>query len=74
MITVYGKQNCPSCSKAKALLEQMGVQYEYVDVFDSPDAMELLVESGLKTVPQVYQDGKLIGGFEALNEHFLLLG
>jgi len=74
MIKMYGKPNCPSCAKAKTLLEQMNIPYEYVDIFANDAALEMIVEQGFKTVPQFFQDGKSIGTFQDLQEHFLLLG
>lgn len=74
MIKVYGKTNCPSCNKAKALLEQMNIPYQYIDIFQDDIAMEFITASGFKTVPQIFNESELIGDYNALNEHFLLLG
>ncbi len=69
-IVVYSMQNCPYCVKAKALLTQRGVSFETIMIDDWSDEKwdELVRTSGMKTVPQVYADGKLIGGYTQLAE------
>ncbi|MBS1959976.1 MAG: glutathione S-transferase N-terminal domain-containing protein [Bdellovibrionales bacterium] len=67
-VTVYSMLNCPYCVKAKALLDQRGVKYENLMIDDWSDAQwdEFVKKSGMKTVPQVYVDGVLIGGYTQL--------
>ena len=69
-VTVYSMQNCPYCVKAKGLLTQRGIPFETVMIDDwSEEAWDDLVKkSGMKTVPQIYVDGTLIGGFTQLAE------
>jgi glutaredoxin len=67
MITVYSKNNCPFCDRAKALLENKGVDYKVVNIEDEPDAREFLVDQGLRSVPQIFNDGVLLaGGYQGL--------
>lgn len=67
MITVYSKNNCPFCDRAKALLENKGVEYKVVNIEDEPDAREFLVDQGLRSVPQIFNDGVLLaGGYQGL--------
>ena len=67
MIQVFTKDNCPYCDRAKALLESRGVEYTTVNIEDAPGARDKLVEAGLRSVPQIFQDGVLIpGGFQGL--------
>jgi glutaredoxin len=67
MITIYSKNNCPFCDRAKALLESKGVAFKTVNIEDEPDARELLVDQGLRSVPQVFKDGVLLpGGYQGL--------
>ena len=71
---VYGKPNCPFCDKAKALLELKGLEYAYIDVSTNAGAREMLVESGFRSVPQVYkadehgEDIEHIGGYDTLSK------
>jgi glutaredoxin len=67
MITIYSKNNCPFCDRAKALLESKGVAFKTVNIEDEPNARELLVDQGLRSVPQVFKDGVLLpGGYQGL--------
>jgi glutaredoxin-like protein NrdH len=67
MIKVYGKPQCPFCDQAKALLESRDVAYEYIDITKEPSAREMLVESGFRSVPQIYNNTTHIpGGFQGL--------
>jgi glutaredoxin 3 len=69
-VTVYSMLNCPYCVKAKGLLTQGGVSFETVMIDDWSDEQwdNLVKTSGMKTVPQVYVDGQLIGGYTQLAE------
>ena len=67
MITVYTKPQCPYCDQAKALLEQKGIVYATVDVSVDMAAREKIMDLGLRSVPQVFNDGVLLpGGFQGL--------
>ena len=70
MITVYSKNNCPFCVQAKSLLQLKGVEFEEVKIDESTEAREFVVGEGHRTVPQIYQDGKLLveGGFQGLKK------
>lgn len=66
-IEMYTSQNCSFCENAKALLKQNELVYTEVDVSNDTDKASQMVErSGLITVPQIYIDGELIGGFTEL--------
>ena len=67
MITVYSKNNCPFCDRAKALLESKGIEFKTVMMEDTPDAREFLMDQGLRSVPQIFKDGVLLpGGYQGL--------
>lgn len=69
MLTVYSKNNCPFCDRAKALLESKGVDYTEVNIEKDPDARQLLVDKGLRSVPQIFHGYEIIpGGFDGLNK------
>jgi glutaredoxin 3 len=67
-VKVYSMLNCPFCVKAKALLTQRGVQFETIMIDDWSDSEweQFAKKSGMKTVPQIYVDEKLIGGYTQL--------
>jgi glutaredoxin len=62
--TVIGKPNCPWCYRVRELLVNNGHGYTYLDLSTREEIVEHLVANGIKTVPQVYHDGKRIGGYE----------
>ena len=66
-IEMYTSQNCSFCVNAKTLLKQNELVYTEIDVSNDTDKATKMVErSGLITVPQIYIDGELIGGFTEL--------
>jgi glutaredoxin len=67
MITVYSKNNCPFCDRAKALLESKDIPFTVIKMEDEPNAREFLLEQGLRSVPQIFKDGVLLpGGYQGL--------
>lgn len=68
--TIYAKPNCVYCDRAKALIEEKGGTYEYVDVTQDAAKREALVGLGFRTVPVIYKGKTLIGTFEDLKEYY----
>ena len=70
MLTVYSKDNCPFCVQAKNLLKLKGIEFEEINISQQPEAREFIMSEGHRTVPQIYQDGKLFveGGFQGLSK------
>ena len=70
MITIYSKNNCQFCNKAKYLLETKGIAFEEIKVDEDRDAKLKMIEAGHRTVPQIYKDGVLLveGGFQGLEK------
>ena len=67
MLTVYSKNNCPFCDRAKMLLESREVAYNVVNIEDQPEAREFLIAQGLRSVPQIFNGSTLLpGGFQGL--------
>ena len=67
MITMYSKNNCPFCDRAKALLESKNIPFTVIKMEDTPDAREFLMDQGLRSVPQIFKDGVLLpGGYQGL--------
>ena len=66
-LTVYTKNNCPFCDRAKSLLESRGVAYNTINLEQQPDARDFLVDQGLRSVPQIFNGTTLIqGGYQGL--------
>jgi len=67
MITIYSKNNCPFCDRAKALLESKDIPFEVIKMEENTGAREFLMEQGLRSVPQIFKDGVLLpGGYQGL--------
>jgi glutaredoxin 3 len=66
---VWSKYHCPYCDQAKALLTQKGIAFEEKKIGDGYTREELLeAVPTARTVPQIFLDGKLIGGFTELKK------
>jgi len=71
-ITIYSKNNCVFCNKAKHLVKSLGLTYneKKMEEFDSPQAMLEDIGKQVRTMPQIKIDGKLVGGYNQLVEYF----
>ena len=67
-IEVYTTSYCPYCDSAKRLLKSRGLAFTEIDVTDPLKKDELKNRTGWRTVPQIFIDGKMIGGYQELNE------
>lgn len=68
-VTIYTSARCRYCEKAKRLLEEKGADYEEVAVdLDEERRKELVERHGWRTVPAVFIDGELVGGYDRLAE------
>lgn len=68
MLTVYSKNNCPFCDKAKHYLKTNGFEYEEIKIDEDTEARDWLVAQGHRTAPQIYLKGELFveGGYQGL--------
>jgi glutaredoxin len=67
---VWSKYHCPYCDQAKALLKQQGIAFEEKKIGDGYTREDLLEAiPTARTVPQIFLDGELIGGFTELRAH-----
>ena len=67
---VWSKYHCPFCDQAKALLRQRGIPFEEKKIGDGYTKEELLeAVPTARTVPQIFIDDQLIGGFTELKAH-----
>lgn len=65
-VTLFSKVGCPYCARAKKMLGDQGWPYEEIIIGKDISTLSLKAASGATTTPQVFIDGKLIGGSEAL--------
>jgi len=67
-VEIYTKKYCPFCVRAKSLLDRKGVAYTEVDAEGKDELRNWLVEvTGQKTVPQIFVDGRSLGGFSEID-------
>jgi GrxC family glutaredoxin len=66
-IKMYTKDYCSFCYAAKNLLAKRGLEFEEIPVSADANAEQQMRElSGSNTVPQIFIDGKPIGGYTEL--------
>ena len=67
-VEVYTTSYCPFCTRAKALLSRKGVKFDEIDVTDDDDLREKMVKraGGRRTVPEIFIDGRIVGGYDEL--------
>ena len=68
VVEIYVKTTCPYCWRAKHLLDLKGVEYREVVIdFGGPDRQAMIQRAnGRTTVPQIFIDGKHVGGCDDL--------
>lgn len=68
-VEIYATQTCPYCHAARRLLEGKGAEYELIDVGAQPERRVEMTEraQGRRTVPQIFIDGRHIGGSDDLH-------
>ena len=64
-IEIYTKDWCPFSIRARSLLQSKQLEFSEVDVTtDFELEQEMIERSGRYTVPQIFIDGELIGGYD----------
>lgn len=66
--TIYTREGCEFCVKAKQLLQEKGIKYEEHILNKDYSIKSLKAVSGDTKVPQVFADGVRIGGYDSLKE------
>lgn len=68
-VVMYAKTTCPYCHRAKALLDEKGVKnLELILIDRDPSRRPEMIEraGGRTTVPQIFIDGRHVGGCDDL--------
>ncbi len=66
-VEVYTQPWCPYCSRAVTLLQKKGVAFQEIDApHGTPQRKEAIARSGQTSVPQVFIDGRHVGGCDDL--------
>ncbi len=67
-VTIYTTSFCPYCVRAKHLLNKKKVPFTEIDVSNDPAKRDWLVEqSGQRTVPQIFINGRSVGGSDDIH-------
>ncbi len=67
-IEIYSTAICPYCIAAKNLLKSKGLAWRELRIDLDPEARKAMDErtQGARTVPQIFINGTLVGGFDQL--------
>ena len=70
MFEIYGTTSCTFCDRAKILLAMKEKEYTFIDVAENDDITAAFFKKfpKVKTVPQIMEDDKYIGGYQELRE------
>jgi glutaredoxin 3 len=67
-VVVYSTRTCGYCRAAEALLTRRGISFERIEVGGDPAMRRWLAEATRRrTVPQIFIDGRPIGGMAELS-------
>jgi len=67
---VWSKDQCPYCDQAKALLKSRNIEFEERNVSQDWTREQLLeAVPTARTVPQIFLNEELVGGFNELRTH-----
>ena len=69
-LTIYSKTVCPNCVQAKNYLKSKNINFREVNIEDDAEAREFIINQGLRTMPQIFMDGKIFveGGWAGLSK------
>ena len=66
-VEMYSKPTCPYCIRAQHLLQQKGISPEIYNIdAGGPKRDEMIERAGRMTVPQIFIDGRHVGGCDDL--------
>ncbi|MFK5914847.1 MAG: glutathione peroxidase [Woeseiaceae bacterium] len=69
-ITIFTRPDCEYCVRAKAMLDESGMEYEELILNRDYTELTLRAVAGISSVPQIFIDGNYIGGSESLKDYF----
>lgn len=69
-VTIYGKENCPNCVKAKTLCSMKKVQFNYLTfgIDYTKEELESKLGKKVSSVPQIFVDEEYVGDLKGLME------
>lgn len=65
---IFGGEDCVYCQKAKQLLDEKGLPYDYFDIMKDFDAFDVLHDRirRWETIPQIFYGERHLGGHDKL--------
>ena len=63
MVTVYTKPACVQCDATKRQLDNLGIDYDTVDITQDQAALEKILAMGFASAPVVITDNDAWAGF-----------
>ena len=63
MITIYSKPSCVQCVATAREMDKRDIEYNYVDITEDSDAMDVVTNMGYRQVPVVVADDEHWTGF-----------
>lgn len=70
MYTVYTKEGCTFCDKAKEILDFFNEEYDEIK-HRTQEEIETFKSYGFKTFPQIFLGGEHVGGYTDLESHLI---
>jgi glutaredoxin-like protein len=68
-VTVFSREGCPFCARAKGMLEDAGIRFEKLVLNRDYSEASLRALAGVSMVPQVFINGERIGGSDDLEAY-----
>ena len=67
-VTIYTRAFCPFCTRAVALLNEKGADFEEIDAGMDPDKKQEMIQraNGGRTFPQIFIGEEHVGGCDEL--------
>jgi glutaredoxin-like protein len=65
-VAMLGREGCPHCARARRMLREHGFAFEEIDLDERVTLQTVRAITGRATVPQVFIDGRRIGGADDL--------
>ena len=69
-VTIYTKDFCPFCTKAKSLLVLKKIKFTEINLHKNPEKFEEMIKksNGAQTVPQIFSSDRYVGDCEKIYE------
>ena len=69
-VEIYGKTDCIWCDKTKILFDNLNIKYTFYTLNEDYTKEELQEKiPDVKTVPQIFVNNRLIGGYTEVTTH-----